>query len=183
MVKSCCTALEGASLLHNEFVTKVYTDPECDRFHCDGCDKPRSKFLAKAILKTLHEQATLLSFTDLIQLRAAFWSLLGCYHGTNRYTCFYIVNVVESTSGILASLRTEHGQQHQLDISKEEFLGMVEDPFSDQGNDVDQVWRELTAARTPRIGTAPRVNPAPMTLKEIPCWCCDKKTRVWVVER
>jgi hypothetical protein len=179
MVNSCCTLLDAASLLQNEFVTKVYTDPECDTYNCARCDEPASEVLGKAILTTLRDQATILQFVNLIQLRAAFWSLLGRSHGTNHLTSFYIVDVAESTSGILATVRTEHGQQRRLDISEEDFLEMVGDPFLDQENDVNRVWRKLTA---PNIGRAPRLHPAPVTLKEIPCWCCDRKIRFWGVE-
>jgi hypothetical protein len=139
MVNSCCIPID---LLSNEFVTNVYKDPDSKQYNCPVCGEDISKELASTIITNLREKATNLSFKQVVQLRAAFWSLVDQYHGYCPPTCFNIVEV-EVSPGILATVRPEGGKERQLAVSKAKFLEMVEDPSLAEG-DGGQIYAKLT---------------------------------------
>ena len=144
MVSACCIPLDP---LRNNFVTNVYTKPNSKQYKCPVCGKDISQELASIIVTTLREKATNLSFGEEVQLRAAFWSLGDHYHGYYPPTCFNIVEVEESSSGILATVCTESGGKQRLEVSKEDFLEMVGNPSLLEG-DGGQIWAELIAPST-----------------------------------
>lgn len=149
MVNSCCVPPD---LRSNKFITNVYTYQ--DSKQCPYCGEDIRQELAKTIFETLLKKPTNLPFSTEVQLRAAFWSLSDHCHGTDRrlMTCFNIVHVAETSTGILATVRVDGGEVRNLAVSRKEFDEMVEDPSLVIGGNWGQIWDVLTK---PSVGKAP----------------------------
>lgn len=141
MDNSCCVPLD---LFSNKFIANIFTRQD-SKHNCPTCGEDNSQNLADAIITTLRQRPMSLSFSQVVTLRAAFWSLADRQHGGYLPdTCFNIVEITESNSGILATVRTMAGEIQHLSVSKAEFLEMVTDPTLEQGSG-GQIWVKLTA--------------------------------------
>src|SRR4051812_43246436 len=123
-----CPRLSEARILQHDFVLQVYDRPEDRILHCARCRRIGAKSLAIAILSTLCKPSETRSFSELIRLRAAFWSITGNMHGKKQSTEFNIKNIEETSSGVRCTVLTEHDQLQEFTLFKEEFIEMVLDP-------------------------------------------------------
>jgi hypothetical protein len=160
MVCDSCPPLNIATLLDNEFVKNVYATPKNDKYCCADCGEDLSEPLAVEILKALRKADTI-SDLNTIRLRAAYQSLAGNWQGLRDLTCFDILGVAVSASGLNVNVRTDHTQEREMAVTMEDFLEMVVDPNPGRRKDLHRIWAEDTG---PSIGgKAPRSNPTPQS--------------------
>jgi hypothetical protein len=146
---SCRDDLVAANILANDFVLNVYKRPSIATYTCH-CGKDASRDLGEVILLHLREKK--MTFSETIQLRASFWTLVHRLHGVWRDRDFLIDNIDVDDGGeaetssqtLVAVISTEEGKS-QLGISQSKFLEVVEDPFSEADKDasVSEIWDQM----------------------------------------
>ncbi len=131
-------------LFYRDFINNIYSSQEIKPGDCPDCGSDVTWELAASIFTTLRKQGSNLPFGKQLQLRAAFWSLAEYDHGVYDSTSFNIVDVIESTTEVLATVKPDGGGLQELTVSEAEIFEMVQDPL-EQGDNFRRIWEELTA--------------------------------------